>query len=480
MGSLSQTHEVPHSVDEECSHLLPWLRQKAGAEISSHLTIGKSVYGRSLFASKPIQAGDCILKIPHSLDLTADNLHPSVSSLLGEGVDDDVKLALVVLLHQKLGQASELAPYISCLPRVEEMHNTMLWSNDELEMIKTSLLYEITLQIKDIIEEEFLNIKHVLDRFPEYFEDVTLHKFKHAYNLDFFNHDIDSETRVLNDDFEPVSKVIAGKNYAPGDEVFIRYKDVTNDKLLLQYGFMNPSSEYHTVLVEFTVPQHDHLHAMKLDLLDRHLIPDEMGLNVINWFIVRNVERSCVEGRGISIELRAFARVAMESGSLFPQKMPQWMGIPLGETTLPLPFPIIWSSCELQQLAMEATEDDGHLARVPLKNKAREMEAHQFLRLRFDDMIENHSAALEANSVAFKYYDYRFLCPSKIIYYNTSSSCTRVHENLQQSLTRAASPTLSGKCARRMQLARDLLTNDLQILRSASVWLKNYCEALKV
>ncbi|GKE13743.1 hypothetical protein Tco_1421320, partial [Tanacetum coccineum] len=77
MDSLSQTQEVPHSVDEEeCSHLLPWLRQKAGTEISSHLTIGKSVYGRSLFASKLIQAGDCILKIPKSAHLTADNLHP--------------------------------------------------------------------------------------------------------------------------------------------------------------------------------------------------------------------------------------------------------------------------------------------------------------------------------------------------------------------------------------------------------------------
>ncbi|GKD69165.1 hypothetical protein Tco_1323255, partial [Tanacetum coccineum] len=97
--------------EEECSHLLPWLSQKAGTEISSHLTIGKSVYGRSLFASKPIQAGDYILKIPKSAHLTADNLHPSVSSFLGEGISDRVKLALVVLLHQKLGQVTHpLAP----------------------------------------------------------------------------------------------------------------------------------------------------------------------------------------------------------------------------------------------------------------------------------------------------------------------------------------------------------------------------------
>ncbi|GJT05142.1 SET domain-containing protein [Tanacetum coccineum] len=473
MSTSSQKHQVPHSVDEEeCSHLLPWLRRKAGAEISSHLTIGKSVYGRSLFASKPIQAGDCILKIPRSAHLTADSLHPSVSSLLGEGFADDVKLALVVLQHQKLGQASEWAPYISCLPRVEEMHSTMLWSDEELEMIKTSLLYDATLERKAHIEKIYLSIKHVLDRFPEYFEDVTLDKFKHAYNLEYWSNlelgvtegvvqwsdlaccnyfkpafltsasalvtkcnrlmlaftsmfkavalakftAVDSNSSVTHtlDDFE--QQFIAGKNYAPGDEVFIRYLDVSNFELLLQYGFMIPFSEYDTVLVEITVPQHDHLRALKLDLLYRHSIQGRMGFkkpnSCRNYFILENDNSS--EGWGISIPLRAFARVLCCTS---PQ--------------------------ELQQLVMEATEDDGHLARYPLKNKEREMEAHRFLHLRFDDMIENHRAALE-------------------------------------SLTRAASPTLSGKCARRMQLARDLLTSDLQILRSATAWLKNYSETLKV
>ncbi|GKC52165.1 SET domain-containing protein [Tanacetum coccineum] len=151
-------------------------------------------------------------------------------------------------------------------------------------------------------------------------------------------------------------------------------------------------SQYDTVLVKITVPQHDHLRAMKLDLLDRHTPLVLNGFKELHYcrcyFLLMNVESSCVEGLGIPISLRAFARVVCCTS---PQ--------------------------ELQELAMEATEDDGYLAHIPLKNKAREMEAHRFLRMRFDDMIENHSAALE-------------------------------------SLTCAASPTLSGKCARRMQLAR--------------------------
>ncbi|KAM0064609.1 putative [histone H3]-lysine(4) N-trimethyltransferase [Helianthus debilis subsp. tardiflorus] len=89
---------------KECGDFLPWLRRKSGAEISSVLSIGKSIHGRSLFACKPIQAGDCILKVPYSVQLAPDNLHPSINSLLGEDVGNVAKLALVILLHQRLAE----------------------------------------------------------------------------------------------------------------------------------------------------------------------------------------------------------------------------------------------------------------------------------------------------------------------------------------------------------------------------------------
>ncbi|PWA94973.1 SET domain-containing protein [Artemisia annua] len=390
--------------DNECNDFLPWLRRKSGAEISSQLTVGKSSYGWSLFACEPIQAGDCILKVPYSVQLAPDNLHPKVSSLLGADVGNVAKLALVILLHQKLGQASEWAPYI-------------LWSNEELEMIKISSLYDETLKHKAQIEKDFSSIKHVLDRFPEYFDDVTLHKFKHAYNLDFFNHNAFSETDVLSDDFTQFSEVIADENYAPGDEVLIRYGKFSNNRLLLDFGFIFPSNKYDKVHVEVDVPQHDHLCAMKLDLLDRHTTPALRDVNELhssgNCFMVMEVKSSSGKGRGIPQALRAFARVVCCT-----------------------------SHEELQDLSMEATQNDGRLARIPLKNRVREMEAHQFLHSRFDHMIEKRNAAL-------------------------------------QSLARHSSPPLSGKHTQRMQLARDFLTGELQILISASTWLKNYCKTLK-
>ncbi|KAI3752051.1 hypothetical protein L2E82_23172 [Cichorium intybus] len=48
-----------------------------------------------------------------------------------------------------------------------------------------------------------------------------------------------------------------------------------------------------------------------------------------------------------------------------------------------------------EELAMEATRNDGRLARIPLKNRAKEVEAHQFLLLRFNQIIGNYNASLE-------------------------------------------------------------------------------------
>ncbi|KAM1819563.1 hypothetical protein ACFX15_001133 [Malus domestica] len=41
---------------DESNDFLPWLERKAGAEISSALSIGKSAHGTSLFASKSINS----------------------------------------------------------------------------------------------------------------------------------------------------------------------------------------------------------------------------------------------------------------------------------------------------------------------------------------------------------------------------------------------------------------------------------------
>ncbi|KAM7494978.1 hypothetical protein LguiB_029587 [Lonicera macranthoides] len=462
-----------HCLDEDCNDFLPWLRQKAGgAEISTMLYIGKSTHGRGLFASKSIEFGDCMLKVPFSVQLSPDNLLPDIKSLLGDEVGNVAKLAIVILFEQKLDKDSEWAPYISRLPKTGEMNSTIFWTDDELEMIQKSSLYQETIKKKERIEKDFLAIKPVLCHFPDFFEDVDLEDFKHAYGVvgsrawgstrgrsmipfaDFLNHDGTSETCLLHDEGKQISEVslpplsvypispefsdthddgkdivkirstlwklytfvlstvIADYSYAPGDQVLIRYGKFSNATLLLGFGFTLPHNTHDQVQVEFEIPHHDPLREMKLELLSRHVTPAIEDVNGFisseNFFTIKEVRPATGKGKGIPQALRAFARVLCSTS---PQ--------------------------ELTDLAMEAAENDGRLARRPLKNTTREVQAHQFLLSRINQLIEE---------------------------YNTSI----------MSLRTPHLPHSYGKCALRRQLAIDLLDGERRILRSASDWLKNY------
>lgn len=70
-----------------------------------------------------------------------------------------------------------------------------------------------------------------------------------------------------------ILQVISDENYAPGDEVLIRYGKFSNARLLLDFGFVIPHNKYDQVKVEVNAPQHDHLHTLKLDHLQRYTTP---------------------------------------------------------------------------------------------------------------------------------------------------------------------------------------------------------------
>uniref|UniRef100_A0A2N9EEQ7 Rubisco LSMT substrate-binding domain-containing protein n=1 Tax=Fagus sylvatica TaxID=28930 RepID=A0A2N9EEQ7_FAGSY len=383
-SSLSEPQGCRY-LDEDCDDFLPWLEQKAGAKISSVLSIGKSAHGRSLFASKTIRTGDCILKVPYSVQITPDNLLPEIKSSLGDEVGNIFKLAIVILVEQKIGQKSEWAPYISRLPQPGEMHNTIFWSKGELEMIRQSSVYQESINLKSQTENDFRAIK----------------------------------------------RVIADRDYGPGEQVLIRYGKFPNATLMLDFGFSLPINIYDQVQVQFKVPHHDLLREMKIDLLRRHCIPtikDVNGFNsslesftincvihalpaaaVINVWEVRSAKG---KGKGLPQSVRAFARVL----------------------TCTTPE-------ELSDLAMEAAQNDGRLARRPLSNRSKEIQAHEILLLLITQIIEEYNAAIKS-----------------LVPVNSSYMCERL--------------------AVRKQMARDLLSGELHILKSASAWLKNYCAIL--
>ncbi|KAH9703336.1 set domain-containing protein 4 [Citrus sinensis] len=433
--SSSSESKVLHSIDDEYDgDFLPWLERKAGVEILSVLSIGKSVYGRSLFASEKLRTGDCILKVPYAAQLTPDNLHPKIKSLLDDEISNVAKLAIVILFEQKMGKDSEWAPYISRLPQLEEMHNTIFWSKDELDLICPSSLFEETVTKKDQIESEFLVTKPALECFPEVFDHIKLKDFMHAYALvesrawrstkgeslipfaDFLNHDGLSEAVVLHDEDKQLSEVIADRDYAPKEEVWITYGKFSNSTLLLDFGFSLPYNSHDEVQIQIKVPDHDPLLEVKLEVLQSHCLPRARDVNGFkssnDSFTIKEVRSARGRGKGLPQSLRAFARVLCCTS---PQ--------------------------ELCDLATEAAQNDGRLARRPFRNSCQEILAHQILLSHIIQLTKEYSASIEL-------------------------------------LEPVTSPSICKRLAFRKQMARDLLIGELRILKSASAWLENYCATL--
>lgn len=421
-------------VDEDCNDFLPWLENKAKVGISSVLSIGKSAHGRALYAAEDIQTGDCLLKVPYSVQLAPDNLPPEISCLLGDEVGDVAKVALLILHEKKLGKKSEWEPYVSCLPLPDDMHCSVFWSDEELEMIRPSALYEETLKQKKQIEKHFLGVKFVFDQFPERFQNVTLEDFAYAYGLvtsrgwessrgvsmipfaDFLNHDGTSESYALSNESRQHSEVIADRRFAPGDEVLIRYGKFSNATLLLDFGFTVSCNRYDQVRIRLSVPQHDTLYTQKMELLGRDCTPRIKDDNEFfscseSSFTIRKVGRGSKWGKGIPQSLRAFARILTCN-----------------------------SQPGLDELMKEAAQNDGRLARKPFKNKNREIAAHQLLHSEMSCLIKEHKKHIE------------------LLVLNP--------------------PTLCEKSALRRRLAVDLLTGELRVMKSASAWLEKYCSTV--
>nr|XP_009384904.1 PREDICTED: uncharacterized protein LOC103972325 isoform X2 [Musa acuminata subsp. malaccensis] len=396
-------------LNEESDKFLRWLRQKAGSEISSVLSLGNSVHGRSLFASKNIKSGECILKVPYIAQITSENISGEIKLLLPRDIENVSRLAVVLLAEKKHGEYSGWATYVNSLPSVDEMHNAIFWSKDELEMVQESSIYQETINLQAHIKKEYSVLGPVLEQFPYVFGDVHLMDFMHAYALvtsrawdtskgvslipfaDFLNHDGTCDAVLLSDVHNEISEVIADRDYAVGEQV----------QLLLD------------------IPSHDPLYGMKSEILKKHCWPRtttnaDKSNTTGNSFIVKEVKSANGKGKGIPQALRAFARV-------------------LSATSVE----------ELQSLVTEATENDGRLARRPLKSNEREIQAHHILCSRLLHMIHGHDVALKE----LKFVD-AFDC------------------NNQQSL--------------RTRMAKDLLNGELRVMKSAYAWLTNYCTSLSV
>ncbi|KAL0714459.1 hypothetical protein Bca4012_021438 [Brassica carinata] len=471
--SLTES-QAQAALDKDCIDFLPWLEQVAGTKITNTLSIGRSLYGRALFASKVIHAGDCILKVPFNAQITPDELPTDVRVSLTDEVGNIGKLAALVMIERNRGQQnSRWFPYISRLPQLSDMHCTIFWDENELNMIRCSAVHKETVKQKAQIEKEFSlvaqvrfltghhqSFEHCLterkafkEHLPNAIERPALKNFMYAYALvilsnldpflfcfpldldkllldsgiscmgnlkrhitDFVNHDGLSASIVLSDEDNQLSEVTADRDYSPGDEVLIRYGEFSNATLVLDFGFTLPYNTHDEVQIQIDVPNDDPLRNMKLGLLQTHYTRSVKDINIFHSsydsFTIKEVKSATGKGKGIPQSLRAFARLLCCTS---PQ--------------------------ELNDLSKEAEQNDGRLARLPYKDRSRELEAHKIILSHINRLIEDHNVCikeLEASNCRFE----------------------------------------SQRFTVRRQMARDLLFGELRVLKSAAEWLNHYCTNL--
>ncbi|KAF2617802.1 hypothetical protein F2Q68_00041548 [Brassica cretica] len=96
---------------------------------------------------------------------------------------------------------------------------------------------------------------------------------------------------------------------------------------------------------------------------------------------------------------------------------------------------------ELNDLSKEAEQNDGRLARLPFKDRSRELEAHKIILAHINSLIVDHSVCIKELGAS----NFRFE---------------------------------SQRLTVRRQMARELIFGELRVLRSAAEWLIHYCTNL--
>lgn len=392
-----------------------------------------AVLSRALFASKVIHAGDCILKVPFNAQITPDELPTDIKVSLTDEVGNIGKLAALVMIEINAGQNSRWFPYISRLPQLSDMHSTIFWDENEFSMIRCSAVHKETVKQKARIEREFSLVSQAFkEHLTSAIERPSLENFMYAYTLvgsrawetsrgislipfaDFMNHDGLSASIVLTDEGNQLSEVTADRDYSPGDEVLIRYGEFSNATLMLDFGFTLPYNTHDEVQIQMDIPNDDPLRNMKLGLLQTHYTRSVKDINIFHssydTFTIKEVKSAT--GKGIPQSLRAFAR-------LLSCTSPQ----------------------ELNDLSKEAEQNDGRLARLPFKDRSRELEAHKIILAHINSLIVDHSVCIKELGAS----NFRFE---------------------------------SQRLTVRRQMARELIFGELRVLRSAAEWLIHYCTNL--
>ncbi|GBG26685.1 Histone-lysine N-methyltransferase setd3 [Hondaea fermentalgiana] len=253
--------------------------------------------GRGVRAVKDIKAGTVLVEAPLGCLVTRQNLvadegilipgaqHVEVRKAFKHAdkiLDETDLLAVFLMWARRADNQTHLAPafveYLGLLPEVEAgpapLNQSMFWTEDELDLIQGTDSFQIAMQLKKQVREDFGKIvADVLLKYPAHFplsDGFTYKEYKWALGIlwsrgmdfqkvggtsframvpfaDMFNTDFQgpvSHTYVLS---SRVVQLKANRDYKAGEQVFINYTPTSSTRLLQLYGFVPrpPSNEDH-------------------------------------------------------------------------------------------------------------------------------------------------------------------------------------------------------------------------------------------
>ncbi|KAJ3560054.1 hypothetical protein NPX13_g9442 [Xylaria arbuscula] len=258
-----------------------WLKETGAAGLDDLELAEFPVTGRGVRTLRRFKKGERILTIPYGSLWTVE--HAYADSLLGPvlrsaqpplSVEDTLATYILFVRSRETGYEG-LRSHVSALPT--SYASSIFFAEEELEVCDGTSLYNITKQLKTQAEEDYKQLYvRVLGQHRDLFplEKFTIEDYKWAlctvwsramdfrlpdgnpFRLlapfaDMLNHSPEVEQCHVHDASSKALSVIAGKEYEAGDQVFINYGPIPNNRLLRLYGFIipgNPNDSYDLVL----------------------------------------------------------------------------------------------------------------------------------------------------------------------------------------------------------------------------------------
>ncbi|CAG8603087.1 9750_t:CDS:2 [Ambispora gerdemannii] len=260
--------------------LQEWL-EKGGAEGLGWLQLENFPdTGRGVKTLRPLKFNDVVLTIPGSflwsVDAAFDDsvLGPTIRSVKPSLSVEDILAVFLLFIKSRQEEYEGRGAHIKLLPTSYTM--SVFFSDEELEVCSGSSLYHLTQQLKQQIKDDYFHLlNNLFSKHPDLFplEKFTQNDYMWALcsiwsrGMDFqlpdkqfrciapfadmLNHSPDVQLCHIYNPRSDSLQVLAGKDYTIGEQVFINYGPVPNNRLLRLYGFIllnNPYDSYDLVL----------------------------------------------------------------------------------------------------------------------------------------------------------------------------------------------------------------------------------------